>query len=234
MEYQIDVFVVFIFLGIIQGIFLSFFFLLSKNSRKQFHIFQGFLLLTTASCLLEIFLLYTGYIIHIIHLVDFSEPMALMIGPFLYLFVVSYINGKLPTKKVWIHLAFPLVYTITLIPFLFSSAEVKYNSWIDAFHPELPLLSVDKDPRIFFITDWHTELVLISLSLYLLLSSIEVFKIFKEKRQSFYRPQSLQLKMLRNNVIVTALFLITIFVVNLFNENDNGDHLFYTLGALII
>jgi AraC-like DNA-binding protein len=169
-----------------------------------------------------------------LHLVDFSEPMALMIGPFLYLFVVSYINGRVPLKKIWIHLSLPLVYTIALLPFLFSSAEVKYNSWIDAYHPELPLLNIEKDPRIFFITDWHTELVLISLAVYLVLSSIEVGKVFKERKQSFYNPQSAQLKMLRNKVTLTALFLVVIFVVKLFNENDTGDHLFATLGALII
>lgn len=234
MEYTIDMFAIFIFLGIIQGVFLSFFFFSTENSRKQFHVFQGLLLLATSSCLLEIFLLYTGYIIHMLHLVDFSEPMALMIGPFLYLFIVSYINGPVTLKKIWIHLSLPLVYTITLLPFLFSSTEVKYNSWIDAYHPELPLLNIDKDPRIFFITDWHTELVLISLAVYLVLSSIEVGKAFKERKQSFYKPQSPQLKMLRNKVILTALFLVAIFVVKLFNENDTGDHLFATLGALII
>jgi AraC-like DNA-binding protein len=234
MDYTIDLFAIFIFLGIIQGVFLSFFFFSSENSQKQFHVFQGLLLLSTAACLLEIFLLYTGYVIHMLHLVDFSEPMALMIGPFLYLSVVSYITGKVIKRKIWVHLAFPLIYTITLLPFLFSSTEVKYNSWIDAFHPELPLLSVEKDPRIFFITDWHTELVLISLALYLVLSSLEVYKVFKEKKQSFFKPQLTQLKMLRNKVLITALFLASLFIVKLFNENDTGDHLFATLGALII
>jgi AraC-like DNA-binding protein len=234
MEYNIDVFAIFIFLGIIQGVFLSFFFFSAENSRKQFHVFQGLLLLATASCLLEIFLLYTGYVIHILHFVDFSEPMALLIGPFLYLSVVTYISGKVSKRKIWVHLAFPLVYTITLLPFLFSSTEVKYNSWIDAYHPELPLLNVEKDPRIFFITDWHTELVLISLAVYLILSSVEVYNVFKEKKQPFYKPQTSQLKIIRNKVIITALFLVSIFVVKLFNKNDTGDHLFATLGALII
>jgi AraC-like DNA-binding protein len=160
--------------------------------------------------------------------------MALMIGPFLYLFILSYIKGKATKKQIWIHLAFPIVYTITLIPFLLSSWDVKYNSWIDAYHPELPLLNVEKDPRVFAITDWHTELVLLSLAVYTVLSAIEIVKVFKKKKQSFYKPESHQLKMLRNKVAMTALFFVFIFVVKLFNENDTGDHLFGALGALII
>jgi AraC-like DNA-binding protein len=234
MEYRIDLFAIFIFLGIIQGIFLSIFFFSKENRQKQFHVFQGLLLLATASCLLEIFLLYSGYIIKMLHLVDFSEPMALMIGPFLYLFVVSYINGNATKKQIWIHMAFPIIYTITLIPFLLSSSDVKYNSWIDAYHPELPLNNYLKDPRIFAITDWHTELVLLSLLVYTILSALEIVKIFKEKKQSFYNPESYQLKMLRNKVILAAFFFISLLMVKLYNENDTGDHLFAALGALII
>jgi len=234
MEYRIDLFAVFIFLGIIQGIFLSFFFFSKENRQRQFHVFQGLLLLTTSACLLEIFLQYTGYINQMLHLVNFSEPAGLLIGPFLYLVVLSYIKGKVTKKQLWGQLVFPILYTFALLPFLFSSTDVKYNSWIGDYHPDLPLRMVDHYPNRFLITEWHTEWVLISLAVYTVLSSIEIIKIFNIKKQSFYKPDSAQLKIIRNKVILMSLLLIFIVVVKLLNEHDTGDHLFAAFGAFII
>lgn len=233
MEYRVDLFAVFIFLGVIQGIFLSFFFFSKENRQKQFHVFQGLLLLATALCLLEIFLQYTGYIIKVLHLVNFSEPPALLLGPFLYLIVLSFIHGKVTKKQLWGHIGFPILYTFFLLPFLFSSADVKYNSWIGDYHPGLPFRDVDKYPSR-FVTEWHTELVMISLAIYTALSAIEIIKVFKEKKQSFYRPDSSQLKIVRNKVILTALLLLFIVVIKLLYEDDTGDHVFAAFGALII
>lgn len=233
MEYNIDLFAVFIFLGIIQGVFLSFFFFSKENRHKQFHVFQGLLLLTTALCLFEIFLQYTGYISQVLHLVNFSEPLALLIGPFLYLSILSYINGKVDKKRVWIHITFPILYTIALLPFLFSSSDVKYNSWMGDYHPDFPLRNVDHYPPR-FITEWHTELVLVSLAFYVSISAMEIVKVFKEKKQSFYKPQLPQLKIIRNKVLLMGLLFISIVIVKLLNEDDTGDHLFAAFAALII
>src|SRR5688572_30111480 len=98
MPYRIDLFAIFIFLGIVQAIFLSFFFFSKESRQKTFNVFQGLFLLSVAACLLEIFLLYTGYVINALHLVDFSEPMALLIGPFFYLFILSLAKGEVEKK----------------------------------------------------------------------------------------------------------------------------------------
>ena len=60
MTYRIDLFAVFIFLGIVQAVFLSIFFLSKENWKSQANIFNGILLISMAACLLEIFLMYTG------------------------------------------------------------------------------------------------------------------------------------------------------------------------------
>jgi AraC-like DNA-binding protein len=236
MNYRIDLFAVFIFLGIVQAFFLCFFFLSTENRKKQFNVFQGLLLISVACCLLEIFLMYTGYIRHILHLVDFSEPMALLIGPFLYLFVISLAKGTATKKQILTHLSFPLLYTITLIPFLTASKEFKYNAWVGAYHPELPFLEVSKDfePRWLFITEWHTELVLASLGLYLALSIVVMVQVFKEKSQSLLKPEIFTLKILRNGVVQMATFAVLVVIVKIFNEDDTGDHLFAAFGSLLV
>jgi AraC-like DNA-binding protein len=236
MEYRLDLFAVFIFLGIVQATFLCFFFLSTENRKKQFNVFQGLLLLSVASCLLEIFLMYTGYIKHFLHLVDFSEPMALLIGPFFYLFVNSLARGTVAKKSLFLHLLFPSIYTVTLIPFFLAPAEFKYNSWVGAYHPELPFLEVAADvkPRWFFMTEWHTELVLISMAFYIGLGILQMWAAFKEKGQSFLSPEIFMLRILRNSVVQMTLFAVLIVVVKIFNEDDTGDHLFAAFGSLLV
>jgi AraC-like DNA-binding protein len=234
MEYRIDLFAIFIFLGIIQGVFLCFFFFSRENRRTQYNVFQGLLLLSTALCLLEIFLQYTGHIIQLLPLVNFSEPVALFIGPSLFMIVLSFINGKVSKKQVWVHSAFPIFYTLTMLPFVFSSSDVKYNSWIGDYHPGLPFREVADYPQRFLLNDWHTELVLISLAIYTTLSTIEIVRVFRLKKQSFYNPESFQLRIIRNKVILMAMLLVLLVVVKFLNEDDTGDHLVAAFGAFII
>ncbi len=236
MAYRIDLFAVFMFLGLVQAVFLSFFFLSKENRLRQFNVFYGWLLISIVACLLEIFLMYTGYIVHALHLVDFSEPFALLLGPFLYLFVLSMATGSVNRKLILVNLVFPIFYTVLLIPFLISSVDVKYNAWIGAYHPGLPFRDViiDYDPWMFALTQWHTELVLISLVVYLSLSGLVIIRSFREKNENFWRSQSLSLRTMRNGVLQIAAFTLLILLVKLLNEDDTGDHLFAAFGSLLI
>jgi AraC-like DNA-binding protein len=236
MSYRIDLFAVFMFLGLVQAVFLAFFFLSKENRSLQFNTLYGWFLISIVACLLEIFLMYTGYIIHVLHLVDFSESFALLIGPFLYLFVMSLAIGKVNRKVILTHIAFPVLYTILFLPFIFSSVDLKYNAWVGAYHPDLPFREVAQqfDPWMFILTQWHTELVLISLGFYVLLSSLVIFRSFKERTESFWRPKSLTLRTIRNGVLQIAAFTLLIVVVKLLNKDDTGDHLFAAFGSLLI
>ena len=236
MPYRIDLFAIFIFLGVVQAIFLSFFFFSKESREKSFNVFQGLLLVSIAGCLLEVALMYSGYIIHFLHLVDFSEPLALLIGPFFYLFVMALTKGKPSTKTIWTHLTFPLVYTLSLIPFLLASSDVKYNAWMNAYHPGAPLRpwNLNYDPWMFKLTEYHTELVLMSLVLYVVLSGLAIVQAFQEKASSFWKPETYALKVLRNGVIQIFLFLLLILLVKIFNEEDTGDHLSAAFGALLV
>ena len=202
MPYRIDLFAVFIFLGIVQSVFLCFFFFSKENRKVSANVFYGLMLLCMTLCVVEIFLMYTGYIQNMFYLVDFSEPLALMIGPFFYFYVKSIIHGKLQKKNYW-HLVFPVVYALLLIPFLLQPEDVKFNSWVSAYDTGLPMRDYDSDcdARFFLLTDYATELVLISLTLYSTLGLIEIIKAFKSKRESFLKPVNPVLKRLRNGIV---------------------------------
>lgn len=227
MPYRIDLFAVFIFLGVVQGIFLSVFFLSGEHRKAKSNLFHGLMLLSIVACITEIFLMYTGYIVHVLSLVDFSEAFGLAIGPFFYLLVISLTKGKFD-RKYYLHLAFPAVYFFLELPFLVLPDDAKYNAWIGSYHPDQEFRDFDYtyDPRLFWLTDHCTEISLLSLALYSIIGLIEIFKAFKKREESFWKPTTGVLKFLRWEVFQTITATLGIFIVKLFHAHDTGDHLF--------
>jgi hypothetical protein len=225
-NYRIDLFAIFIFLGIVQAIFLSYFFLTGENRKVQANLFQGILLLAIACNNIEIFVMYTGYIVNCLYLVDFSEPIAFAIGPSLYLLTRSRAQGQVGRKEL-LHFITPVVYFILLLPFFLTSDDYRYNAFMSAYHPEGPYRDTPSisDPRN-GITNHPTEFILSSLFIYIILSGVEIVKAFKTKRESFWKTTNPILVLLRNEAIVIAALFVMIIIVKLLNRNDTGDHLF--------
>lgn len=235
MPYRIDLFAVFIFLGIVQGVFLLAFFLSSENRKVKANLFHGLMLLSIVACISEIFLMYTGYIVHCLFLVDFSEAFGLAIGPCFYLLVLSLIHGTV-TWKNYIHLVVPVVYFFLEIPFLILPPDAKYNAWIGSYHPDWGFrpFEYSYDPRLFWVTDHCTEISLFSLLFYSTLGVAEIFKAFRKKRESFWRPVNSVLKFLRWEVFQIVSASLGILIVKLFHKEDTGDHLFAAYITLTI
>jgi len=227
MSYRIDLFAVFIFLGIVQGIFLLIFFLSSENRKINANLFHGLMLLSIVACITEIFLAYTGYIAHWLVLVDFAEAFGLVIGPSFYLLVISLTRGKVSWKN-YLHLAFPIIYFFLQLPFLILPDDPKYNAWIGSYHPDWEFRPFDYqyDPQLFWVTDHCTEITLMSLFLYSVLGLVEIYKAFKRKKESFWKPANCVLKFLRWEVFQIASAALGILIVKLFHDHDTGDHLF--------
>jgi len=227
MQYRIDLFAVFIFLGIVQGFFLLAFFLLGENRKSKANLFHGLFLLSIVACLTEIFLMYTGYIVHCLYMVDFSEAFGVAIGPCFYLLVLSLVHGSI-NRKHYLHLALPIIYLFLEMPFLILPEDAKYNAWIGTYHPDWAYRPFDYsyDPRLFWVTDHCTEFTIICLITYGSLGLIEIFKAFKRKKESFWRPTNPILKTLRWEVFQLVSATLGILAVKLFNKEDTGDHLF--------
>ena len=236
MLYKIDLFAVFILLGIVQAIFLSFFFLSKENRKNQPNLFQGLMLLSMAACILEIFLMYTGYIMDCLFLVDFSEPFAFAIGPSFYLMMKSLVQGSVSRKIVWLNYTFPILYFLLIIPFYILPDDFKYNAWIYSYHPNLPLreVSIDYDPRWLWVTNHHTEASLISLLVYFILGMTEVVKAFRYKGELLLRPSHPVLRKLRASALQMMVATGAVFIVKFFNIDDTGDHVFAAFISLMI
>ena len=235
MPYRIDLFAIFIFLGIVQALFLCVFFFSNENRKIQANAFQGFLLLAIAACLFEIFLMYTGYIVNAFYLVDFSESMGLAVGPLFYLVVRSRIQGKLG-KIYYLHLIPFVFYSFVLMQFLLLPEDAKYNAWVCSYRPELPyrLYEVQYDVGLFRIKSNITEITLFSIFVYAGLSLRETIYAFRKKKESFWNPTTLVLRDLRTSTFIIVTLFITILIVKLTNKNDMGDHIFASYAAITI
>jgi AraC-like DNA-binding protein len=235
LNYRIDLFAIFIFLGIVQATVLSCFFLSGRNRKVQANLFQGIFLLSMAANNVEILLMYTGYILGCLYLVDFSEPIAFIIGPSFYLMIVSLIKGSV-RRWDFLHFVFPVIYFFLQLPFLIQSDDVKYNAWIYAYHPGmLPRdTHLSYDPRFFWVTNHHTEMVLLSLFGYGMAGLFLVIRAFRKENESIWRTKNPVLKKIRNGMIQVMSSLLLIIVVKLFNRKDTGDHLFAAYISIII
>ena len=230
-EYRIDLFAVFMLLGLVQALFLSVFYLGKKARTLASNRFQGFFLLAVGGVVLEILLMYTGYIVDALHLVDFSEPLALLIGPMVFFIVHSFLYKGTP-KPAWPHYVLPAAYALYNVLLLIQPVEVKYNGYLDAYHPDWPRMDENMiwtdDP--FKIRGYHSLLTALSILSYTLLSVRVYWQYVKEEKQSFWKAKEPAVKRGRNYMVISAIMVVMIFVFKTIYIKDLGDHF---IGAII-
>jgi AraC-like DNA-binding protein len=198
-------------------------------------VFQGVLLILIACVILEIFMMYTGYIIHAFFLVDFSESIALAIGPLYYLIVISLTKGKV-RRLHYLHVLPALLYTFYLVPFFALPEDAKYNAWVWAYRPEMTFRNIqypyNSDP--IGIRSVITEISLFSILVYSVLCGIETIRAFRKAKESFWKPVSPALQTLRTGALILASVSILVLLVKVTNMRDTGDHIFATYVALAV
>lgn len=222
MTYKLDLFAIFIFLGIVQAIFLSLFFFSKENRKIEANVYEGLMVVSMAGCTLEIFLCYTGYIQRCLWLVDFSEPLAFVIGPAFYLMVVSLINGRTNTTRYY-HFIIPVVWLLLEVPFFLQSDDVKFNAWLGAYHPEG--LDYRETEAHFFTMPDHTRFIMIHLVTYTVMGLIATVGAFRAKNEFFWSTHKVTFSKLRSHVVQLVLVMLLFIIVKLFNQDDMGDHL---------
>lgn len=136
--YRIDFFTIFILLGIVQGLFLSTFFLFGTAAKRLENQYLGWILFAGSLVILEIFLCYSGAIVHIPHFVDLTEPINFLIAPLTYL-MVAVLAGKHPKNWYW-HLAPFVCYFLYHFCFVFQPEVFKLNAFRHSYHAYLPEL----------------------------------------------------------------------------------------------
>ncbi|MBK9488931.1 MAG: hypothetical protein IPO07_09125 [Haliscomenobacter sp.] len=99
--FRADLFVLFILLGIAQGLFLSYFFLRQKETANRYF---GLTLLVMSILVFDVWLGYSNLMFQTLWLVDFSEPGNFVFAPALYLALQAYLGEK-SGRFTWLHFA---------------------------------------------------------------------------------------------------------------------------------
>jgi AraC-like DNA-binding protein len=211
-DIHIGVFDVFIFLGVFQGLFLSWIFIKKGQKDKKANLYQGILLLFLSLNIFEEWLNNTGYIVKVLAITNFSEPTNFTFAPLLYLYVINSLNpeGK---RKEWMHFLPAMFWLIYMVFQFIQPNEMKYNSYIGTKHPDWGFLNVpfeiSDDP--IGIRTYINQLTAIQLIIYLIAVTIVIIKKLRSLRQTLFNTDNELLIVLRN-ALINFLLIFLIYI----------------------
>ncbi|MRR20232.1 AraC family transcriptional regulator [bacterium] len=212
-DIHVGVFDVIIFLGVFQGLLVSWFFIKNSGGNRRGNLFQGLLLLTMSLAIFEEWLNNTGFIVRVLYLTNFTESLNFAFGPLFYFYVRATLDPD-SGKKAWIHFIPLFFWTIYMVFQFIQPDEMKYNSYIQTKHPGWDYIEivspVSDDPL--GIRRYVNHLMLLQLALYFSLAVVTVVKKFIAEKQSFFATENTVLRVLRNSAI-HILILIAIMVL---------------------
>jgi AraC-like DNA-binding protein len=221
---RVDAPSVFIFLGIFQGFVLSFFFIFKKSPNSEANRYQGLMLLALSLCINEQFLNMTGLITRMFFITNTTEPLNLVIGPFLYLYVKKSMMKE--GRREWVHFILPFLYFLYMCQDYVQSADYKYNSYVNSFHPDWPLLDakqvIPDDPLK--IKGYLNAFTAVQIIFYVYLSLVILVKKAKQAGERLFGTDDDTIRSLRN-LVLHIVAIITIFIVVKLNfRGDVGDY----------
>ncbi|NLJ44274.1 MAG: AraC family transcriptional regulator [Bacteroidales bacterium] len=216
---------IFVFLGIFLGFVLSFFFIFKRSPNSLANRYQGLLLLSLSLCILEQFMNMTGLIVKVLPLTNFTEPLNLVIGPFLYLFVKKSID-QIGSKKEWFHFILPLLYLAYMMFDYIQTNEFKYNSYIASYHPDWPRLDVRLviQPDPLDLKRYLNLVTAIQILFYVVLSFVKISRTARLSGSTLLNTGDDVLRSLRNMVVHLLIIVIIFISVKLNFEGDLGDY----------
>ncbi len=233
---KIDLFACVMFLGIIQALFLAYFFIFGKKGNRQANLFLGMVLIGFVLAMTEILLCYTNYMFKMVWLIDFAEPTNYAFAPLLYMYVRSILNK--PFRMIdWLHFVpFGLYLIYSCITFYPLGYAVKYNAYINAYYPNLPHLNHELvwDKSMYFIRSYTNELFIVSMFAYSLANIWLLINAFKQEKISFFSNQNASLNWARRTTFWFISIMGVFIVLKKRFPHDLGDHLIAAHITLII
>jgi len=232
---NLDIFAILIFLGVIQGLFLSVFFLNKKIRKKLSNLYLGLIMLTLSLVILEIFFVYTGYMYQVLRIDNFSESITFLIGPLIYCYIYSTIKKKSP-RLVWVHLLPMIVWSFYCIWYFVQPLELKQISYLIHNFPERGLTFPDvpytADPLN--IRPQILTIILFHFVSYLIISILFIQKSLKTLGMSFFSSKDKKISWLRNFIFLMFAILISGAIVDIVCETDMGTFLIGTITSIVI
>jgi len=215
----------FLFLGIFMGLILSYFFLKNGFKKNVANVYQGLLMLTLSLSMLEEFLNETGYITRVLAISNFAEPFNLVFAQLFYLFIKRSLKPEFKRKDLLHFIPF-VIWVVNMLFYFTLSSEFKYNSYIDAKHPDWEFLPVQpahvEDPL--GIRNYTSLILLIFFVVYMTFSIITLLRECNKMGISIWKPDNFKIKGLRNITFHFIIIILIFTVVKLNFEGDVGDY----------
>jgi len=231
----ISVFDLIIFLGVFQGIFMSFFFIRSGRRGVKPNLYQGLLLLFLTMAMLEELLNNTGYIVKVLPISNFAEPFNFAFGPLSFLYIRSLLHPD-SKRKAWPHFLLFAFWVLYMVPYFIQPIELKYNSYLDTKHPDWTYLEViSRFPdNPLGIRRYTNHLTAVHFTGYVIAIFYLVIKKMKALNEHLFRLKDPKLKLARN-VGIHFVIVIGIFAfAKLYFGRDLGDYLISTYLSFMI
>lgn len=234
-EPRFDIYALFMLLGFFQGVFLAYFFLTRKNRADKSNLFWGLLLLTIALLSSEILLNYTGIIVKILLIENYSEPLIFLVPPLLYLIIKTRL-GKEYEKTDWIHF-FPFAFYFLYMFFYFlQTPEFKFNQYVYCYQPEWNFIETSMafpdDPL-----DLRGSLKQLYISQFVIYGVL-MFQLLREHKPQHTNGNNLSAiklyKTLRGHLIHYIIILFIIIGVKMSFDRDLGDYIIGSYLSLLI
>jgi AraC-like DNA-binding protein len=236
-ETHVGIYDLFIFLGVFQGILLSWFFIKNGHKHKRANLYQGLVILFLSLAIFEELLNNTGYIVKVLAISNYSEPLNFTFTPLFYLYVRNSLN---PTekKKVWVHFIFSFFWLLYMVFYFVQSNEYKYNSYIETKHPDWEYLNafykISEDPL--GIRDYTNELTAVQLIIYMTASILILMRKFRSMNQSVFNTNNELLIVLRNTTFHFLMILVVFLATKIYYgmNSDIGGYLIASYVSLMI
>ena len=223
-DMDIGIFDGIMFLGIIQGLFLAILFLNHSGKEKTANLYQGLFLLALTLAILEEFLNNTGYIVRMLSLSNFAEPLNLAYGPLLYLYVKRSLKPGIKNKKDGFHFILFLIYLAYMFFFFLQPEAVKYNAWLHSKHPGWTMLEVTpafaEDPL--GVRALINPITAIHFGTYLVLTFLTVRQATAKGDKT--NKQMIQLKELKQSTFHFMMIILIFTGTKLYFGRDLGDY----------
>jgi AraC-like DNA-binding protein len=226
---------VIIILGVILGVYVSYFLIRKSIQYKSPNIYMGFLILVLSLLMFEGWLNYTGYIFKLLRFANYSEPLNFAIAPLIYLFMTTQLGDKRSSKD-WLHFI-PSILWLGYSVLYYSQPEVfKYNDSIGVMSLDVPYLDIalnyTGDP--FGIRNYLNQATIVHVVIYTVILGWRLITKSREKAESIFKTTNKTLSSLRNSFYHFLIIVIILILVKFNFENDVGDHFIYLYMSFMI
>lgn len=232
---HINFIAVVIALGVILGIYVSYFLIKKSIQYKSSNIYMGFLILVLSLLMLEGWLNYTGYIFKLLKFANYSEPLNFAIAPLVYLFMSRQLGDK-RNRKEWLHFI-PSILWLAYSVLYYSQPEVfKYNDSIGVMQLDIPYIeiAVDFTGDPLGVRNYLNRATILHVVVYTIILAFRLIKTAKEEGELIFKTTNKTLASLRNSFYHFLIIVLILIFVKIYFENDVGDHLIYLYMSFMI